>query len=994
MRRCWEALRAPAFHTLALPSLTLLLTLDGDPARAAIGAVHRHATQEPIEASARELAAAALAAAERGRLAEWGAPWQQRLARNPGDRRARFAVATRDRLAYALTAATAHFARLAPEGAQEPPSIVHDPGGITRQAQYWRAVLTVQGGRHDEAIPVIVALERAALAAGDTLTALDALLLRAAAVLRRDGPMAAAPLLARGDSMRWGGDPALQVAARCRWAAVLSRRGAREEARHAARDGMARATDAGWLRLAASCRFTLATEFARSGLSDSVAAHLVPAMAAQRATGDLGGLASSSQWAGFYSSTLGHFTVAQRYQREAWDLAVRAQVADAAAWTALNRAALALAFRDATRTAIWLPRADSLMRRLDDPAGRVEVARLQARHSLALGDTSASRAALATASRLAVQLGDPQLQLSVLASQRAAAMRAGALDEAAGLVREEATLIDRYALGGWRLSLGVARGELALRQGDALGARRQLQRAADQLHPSQHHFRYAIEGQLALTYALEGDGRAAARLARTAAETFDTWRASLADSTLRLLTVQAVEGDRWYHAMLEARLVALGEVETAFLLAERRRARELQEHLLVTAAWQGDRAGDVRGPAPRVPADRVPPLPLTVDALQRALPDARTAVVTLTLGIGSAPGLAFVLTRDTLAAFALPPREIVAPQVRRLVAQLEASRPDGGASRRLGDLLLAPVLPLLQLTGSSRVIFVPEGVLHRVPLDALALPDGRPFLSMFETAVLPAVGVLATLRERDTRRERTRLEAGVAAGTPAVLVLADPADPSTTASEDAPFASSGVGRDRARLPRLPGARDEARRLQHSFPGAELRFGQAANEGFVRAHAQRFDVLHFATHAVVDEWSGAAAALRLAPAPDSADGWLDAGEISALRLRASLVVLSACRTIGGEVLAGEGVRGLTGAFLEAGVPRVVATAWLVRDRELAPLLGDFYDALARGISYGAALRVARLRARSRGAPAATWAGFTLVGDPTGTLTGALTAPANR
>ncbi|MCC6928217.1 MAG: CHAT domain-containing protein [Gemmatimonadaceae bacterium] len=972
---------------LAASSGALLLAAAQGAAHAPHAAVAQLPQAVRGDSSARGIAAAAQGAAERGRLAEWGAPWRKRLARDAADRRARYAVATHDRLSYAVAAATAGFARLGQParaaGTRVAPALPPAADDVTRQAQYWTAALAAQRGRHDEAIESLVMLERTALAENDTLTALDAMLLRAGAILRRQGPLAATPILERGDALRWGDDPTLQVAARCRWAAVHSRRGAREEARRAAREGMARAANAGLLRLAASCRFTLATEFARSGLSDSVAAHLIPAMAAQRATLDLAGLAASSQWAGFYSASLGHFTMAQRYQREAWELAIRAQVADAAAWTALNRAAVALAFRDATATATWLPRADSLMRRLDDPAGRVEVARLQARHALARGDTSASRAALAMAHSLAGRLGDPQLQLAVVASQRASAMRAGAPGEAGKLLRDEAALIDRYALDGWRLSLAATRGELALRQGDVVAARPLLQRAAEQLHPSQHHFRHVIEGQLALTYALEGDGRAAARVARAAAESFDSWRASLADSALRLLTVQAVEGDRWYQAMLEARLVALGEMETAFLLSERRRARELQERLLLAAAWHGDGGGDGRPATSRPHVQLATSAPPTVEALQRAVPDARTAVVTLTLGAGTAPGLAFVLTRDTLAAFALPPREVVAPQVRRLVAQLEGGRPDGGASRRLGDLLLTPLLPLLQLTGTTRVIFVPEGVLHRLPLDVLALPDGRPFLAQFETAVLPAVGVLATLRERAAHARGARAEGSAAA--PAVLVLADPLEARVRTGEDHPFAASAVAGGRGGLPRLHGAREEARRLQRAFPAAELRLGPAASENFVRSNVERFDVLHFATHAVVDEWSGATAALQLSPTAGGEDGWLEAGEISAMRLRAALVVLSACRTVGGEVLAGEGVRGLTGAFLEAGVPRVIATAWLVRDRELAPLLGDFYDALARGVSYGAALRLARLDARARGATPATWAAFALVGDPTGTLT---------
>jgi CHAT domain-containing protein len=139
------------------------------------------------------------------------------------------------------------------------------------------------------------------------------------------------------------------------------------------------------------------------------------------------------------------------------------------------------------------------------------------------------------------------------------------------------------------------------------------------------------------------------------------------------------------------------------------------------------------------------------------------------------------------------------------------------------------------------------------------------------------------------------------------------------------------------------------------------------------------VLHFATHASVDEWSGASAALALSASPGD-DGLLESGEISALRLGGALVVLSACRTVGGEIIAGEGVRGLATAFLEAGAHSVMATAWRVNDRAIARVVSDFYVALAQGERVSTALRSARRQSMARGEPASVWGAFVLVGDP--------------
>jgi len=148
---------------------------------------------------------------------------------------------------------------------------------------------------------------------------------------------------------------------------------------------------------------------------------------------------------------------------------------------------------------------------------------------------------------------------------------------------------------------------------------------------------------------------------------------------------------------------------------------------------------------------------------------------------------------------------------------------------------------------------------------------------------------------------------------------------------------------------------------------------------VKRLAGSYDVLHFATHAVVDEWSGASAALALTAGAGD-DGLFDSSEIARLHLSASLVVLSACRTIGGEVIAGEGVRGLTGAFLQAGAQSVIATAWRVNDRDVVPVVTTLYEQLARHRAVGNALRNAKLAAIKRNVAPSVWGAFTLVGDP--------------
>jgi CHAT domain-containing protein len=281
------------------------------------------------------------------------------------------------------------------------------------------------------------------------------------------------------------------------------------------------------------------------------------------------------------------------------------------------------------------------------------------------------------------------------------------------------------------------------------------------------------------------------------------------------------------------------------------------------------------------------------------------------------------------------------------------------------------LLPRLDSAGVSRIVFLPEGVLHRLPFDVLRLPDGRFLVERFETAVAPSATVLMRLSSQPS----------AATPTPRVLAFADAISSPARGSDsitDSPLFVSLFG-SASVLPRLRGARNEVASIKRALPGTIVRTGSGATEASIKRDAASYDVLHFATHAVVDEWSGASAALALTPSA-SDDGLFDSSEIARLHLSASLVMLSACRTVGGEVIAGEGVHGLTTAFLQAGARSVIATAWRVNDRDVVPVVTSLYQQLALGQSVGASLRTAQLSAIRNGVTPSVWGAFTLVGDP--------------
>jgi CHAT domain-containing protein len=178
---------------------------------------------------------------------------------------------------------------------------------------------------------------------------------------------------------------------------------------------------------------------------------------------------------------------------------------------------------------------------------------------------------------------------------------------------------------------------------------------------------------------------------------------------------------------------------------------------------------------------------------------------------------------------------------------------------------------------------------------------------------------------------------------------------------------------------LPGARDEVRAIAGAYRGIETRL-PAPPAGDVRdwRALESYDLIHVASHTRLLDRAPWQSEIEFGEGPESS---LPAGRICTLRLRASLVVLSSCESAGGGILSGEGVAGLTSAFLAAGVPTVVATLWPVDDRVTARFMDHFYAALAEGLPVGGALARAQAAVRRNPTTQAPfyWAGFVLVGN---------------
>jgi CHAT domain-containing protein len=191
------------------------------------------------------------------------------------------------------------------------------------------------------------------------------------------------------------------------------------------------------------------------------------------------------------------------------------------------------------------------------------------------------------------------------------------------------------------------------------------------------------------------------------------------------------------------------------------------------------------------------------------------------------------------------------------------------------------------------------------------------------------------------------------------------------------------------LPRLAGTRIEAEQIERlaKASGAQgnLWLDLKANEDGVKtSDLQSYRVLHVATHGVLDAMRPQFSGLVLSLVGNKADedGYLRTGEVFNLKLGAPLVMLSACESGLGKVKRGEGVVGLSQAFMYAGATTVGVTLWSVADKPTAELMTDFYQRLLGSTpSASDAIREAQLAMISGKKYSAPyyWAPFVLLGE---------------
>jgi len=403
-----------------------------------------------------------------------------------------------------------------------------------------------------------------------------------------------------------------------------------------------------------------------------------------------------------------------------------------------------------------------------------------------------------------------------------------------------------------------------------------------------------------------------------------------------------------------------------------KRIKALKSEFNVTIDTLEDVLKEMRNEHPAYAYLRYPD-PLAIEGFQELLgPDDVYISIILT----ERDGAVITVTRDACRVRSLDDARSVIEAAGLLKGRFrEPKKGDRSYLSLARDLYLSLFLPFEDLLkDKKRLIISTDGVLNSLPLETLLYDDvpeegsgagpGLPYLlRKYSITYVPSASSYQYLRLQNMRKK----------------LYPGPADRKelcafgglTPSDDDPDGMQGGTKEDIASLDAtrgiheaLPFSKVEVEGIATYFDEerCQLFIGDSANESAVKQSViQNCRFIHFSTHALANEEIPLSSSIIL-NSSEGEDGYWRVFEIYGTRIKAELVVLSACSTNIGKTLGGEGVFGLVRAFLYAGADSVVATNWEVRDYFTFLLMDRLYKYMIEdGKPCSEALRLAKLDA---------------------------------
>jgi len=238
------------------------------------------------------------------------------------------------------------------------------------------------------------------------------------------------------------------------------------------------------------------------------------------------------------------------------------------------------------------------------------------------------------------------------------------------------------------------------------------------------------------------------------------------------------------------------------------------------------------------------------------------------------------------------------------------------------------------LPHENKVFVIPDGSLNTLNFETLLVPGASPHYWIEDVTITDAssLGLLAASRATPKRAD-------------SVLVFGNAVAPN---------------RD---YPELLKAGAEMESIEKHFqPKQQEVFAreQATPAAYLGSKPEQYSYIHFVAHGTANRMSPLDSAIVLSRSNAQEDSFkLYARDIIHHPLRAQLVTVSTCFGAGSRAYSGEGLVGLSWAFLRAGAHNVIGALWEVSDVSTPQLMDELYRELEKGETPAVALRNAKL-----------------------------------
>lgn len=304
--------------------------------------------------------------------------------------------------------------------------------------------------------------------------------------------------------------------------------------------------------------------------------------------------------------------------------------------------------------------------------------------------------------------------------------------------------------------------------------------------------------------------------------------------------------------------------------------------------------------------------------------------------VGEGQSHLWVVTPEKTAHLTLPGAEQIDSLVKAYREALQGTRDPlesaDADGQKLYSMLIAPAKNLIP--AHSKVIVLPDGKLYDLNFETLIVPGPKPHYWIEDVTLSTgsSLSLLASAAARPSPKEKT------------LYLVGDTIPPNDN------------------FPKLTQAAEEMKSIEKYFPASRtktLSGAGATPSAYLDSNPQRYSYIHFVTHGTASRARPLESAVILSKEQNDDSYKLYARDILKKRLSAALVTISACNTSGTRTFSGEGLVGLSWAFLRAGAHNVIGALWEVSDTATPQLMNALYDDLSHGKDPAAALRDAQL-----------------------------------